>query len=428
MTRIAFAASILCALCITLCLRSSVAGEEIANWTSWRGPQAQGSVTSKSLAVRFSGEEFRWRTELPGKGCSTPIVLDQKIYLTCPSDGNDALLAFDASGKELWKTVFGKEDPGKHANGSGSNASPASDGQAIFAYFKSGTFVAVDTGGKVLWKQDIVQQYGKENMFWDYGTSPVLTEKFVVLVRMHAGDSWIAAFHKSDGTLAWKVARNYKVPTENDQCYTTPLVIDYQGKESILTWGAERLDIHQAANGKLVLTCGNFNPEGQRLWPAIATPVVYKQHVVLAFGRNDRGNPLLYGVKLTGEGDVTGTNHAWKRNDLGTFVPTPAVHQEHVIVVGDQGEIEAIDPVTGQTAWKNMLPKNRNKIYASPLVAGNKLYVVREDGMVFVGEIQDGQFKLIATNDMRESIIGSPVPLGSRLLLRGKEHLFCVGE
>jgi outer membrane protein assembly factor BamB len=324
--------------------------------------------------------------------------------------------------------LLGRKTPGKHANGSGSNSSPVTDGQAIYVYFKSGTFASVNLDGQVLWHQDIAEQYGKEDMFWDYGTSPVLTEKYVVLVRMHTGDSWIAAFHKSDGKLAWKVARNYEVPTESDQCYTTPLVFDYEGQESILTWGAEHVNINHAADGKLVWTCGNFNPEANKLWPAIATPVISKEHVVVAFGRNDRGKPLLYGVKLSGQGDVTATNHTWKRTDVGTFVPTPAVYGEHVIIVGDQGEIEAIDAATGVAAWKSQLPKNRNKIYASPLVAGNRLYVVREDGVAFVGSIHNGQFELQAENDMQESIIGSPVPFGSGLLLRGKQHLFCVGD
>jgi outer membrane protein assembly factor BamB len=423
-----FSLLLLMFVCLSHWVIPSARAEEIADWPSWRGAEGHGSIKSGSFPVHFGPEKYRWRVTLPGKGTSTPIVLDGKIYLTCPSDGRDAVLAFDAQGKELWKTTFGDELPGKHANGSGSNSSPITDGRAIFAYFKSGTFVAVDLDGKVRWQQDLVKQFGKENMFWDYGTSPVLTEKYVVMVRMHAGDSWIAAFNKSDGQLAWKVDRNYKVPTESDQCYTTPLVFDWDGKESILTWGAEHLNIHTADNGELVWSCGNFNPEANRLWPAIATPVMSQQHLVVAFGRNDRGKPLLYGVKLSGKGDVTATNHSWKRTDVGTFVPSPVVYGKQTIIVGDQGEIEAIDAATGKAAWKNQLPKNRNKVYASPLVAGDRLYIVREDGVVFVGRIQDGQFKLEAENDMHESIIGSPVPFGNSLLLRGKEHLFCVGD
>lgn len=402
-------------------------GEDIVNWPSWRGGQASGSIEKGNYPVSFNAEKYRWRAELPGKGTSTPIVHNKRIYLTAPIDGVDSVLAFDASGKQLWKTSFDKEEKGKHQNGSGSNSSPVTDGKTLFAYFKSGTFAALDLEGKVVWKTSIVDQFGKENMFWDYGTSPVVTEKYVVLARMHAGESWLAAFNKSDGKLAWKSDRTYKVPVEVDQCYTTPLVINFQGKESLLTWGAEHITIHDATEGKLLWSCGNFNPEANRLWPAIATPVISQGHVIVAFGRNDRGQPLLFGIRLDGTGDVTATNHTWHRNDVGTFVPSPCVYQDQVIVVGDQGELEALQPSTGASIWKEKLPKHRTKFYASPLVAGGKLYAVREDGVVFVGSISQSGFKLEAENNMQEPIIGSPVPFGNAVLLRGEKHLFCVG-
>jgi hypothetical protein len=103
--------------------------------------------------------------------------------------------------------------------------------------------------------------------------------------------------------------------------YSTPLVIQHEGKESILVWGAQHLTIHDAADGKVVWSCGNFNPDGNRMWPSIATPVVVGDMAVIAYGRNDRGLPRLYGIRLAGSGDVTKTAHVWKREDIGTFVP-----------------------------------------------------------------------------------------------------------
>ncbi len=411
-----------------LCTFSFAHGQEIVNWPSWRGSDASGSISKGQFPAKFGPEEYRWRAELPGKGTSTPIVFNQQIFLTAPTEGNDSVLAFDALGKQLWKTVFDKEEKGKHPNASGSNSSPVTDGKSLYVYFKSGLFAALDLSGNVLWKQSIVEQFGKENMFWDYGASPVVTQKYVVLVRMHAGDSWIAAFNKADGKLAWKVDRTYQVPTEVDQCYTTPLVIEFGGKESLLTWGAEHITIHNTEDGKKVWTCGNFNPEGNRLWPAIATPVIVGDHVVVAFGRADRDQPLLYGIRLTGEDDVTQSNHAWKRNNVGTFVPSPAVFEGRVLVLGDQGEVELLDAASGQSAWKDKLPKHRKKFYASPLVAGGRLYAIREDGVVFVANVSLEQFKLEAENDMQEPIIGSPIPFGNGILLRGEKHLFCVGQ
>ena len=275
------------------------------DWRSWRGPQGSGSIEQGNYPVRFGADKYLWRTELPGKGCSTPILLNEMIYLTSPVDANDALLCYDSHGSEKWRAVFSKENPGKHRNGSGCNASPVTDGKAVFVYFKSGTFAAVDLDGKVRWKTDLVERFGKDTLFWDHGTSPVLTDRYVVMARMHQGESWLAAFDKETGEMAWKVARNYSTPTECDHGYATPLVIQHQGKESILVWGAEHLTIHNATDGQVSWSCGNFNPDANKLWPAIATPVIVGDMVVIAYGRNDRGIPRLHGIRLTGSGDVT---------------------------------------------------------------------------------------------------------------------------
>ena len=226
--------------------------------------------------------------------------------------------------------------------------------------------------------------------------------------------------------MAWKVARNYKTPTECDHGYTTPLVIQHQGKESILVWGAEHLTIHDATDGQVVWSCGNFNPEANKLWPAIASPVIVGDMVVIAYGRNDRGIPRLHGIRLTGSGDVTETNHVWKRDDVGTFVPTPVVYQGRVILVRDRGEVACIDPATGKTIWSGEFPKNRANFYASPLIAGDKLYAPREDGTVFVASVANDHSKSWPRTTWRESVIGSPVPAANRLLIRGEKHLFCI--
>src|SRR5688500_11829761 len=144
--------------------------------------------------------------------------------------------------------------------------------------------------------------------------------------------------------------------------------------------------------------------------------------VVVAYGRNDRGVPRLHGIRLSGSGDVTQTNHVWKRDDVGTFVPTPVVYRDWVILVGDKGEVSCIDAPTGQTIWEAEFPKHRSNYYASPLIAGDKLYAPREDGTVFVASVADDRFELLSENRMAESVISSPVPFSNRLLIRGETH------
>jgi outer membrane protein assembly factor BamB len=419
--------SLLLAFCLICLASSSGFGQELSEWPAWRGAKGTGSIERGSYPEKFAAEQYVWRTTLPGKGCSTPILQNDMIILTSPADGKDAALAYDLQGNEKWRVVFEQEHAGKHRNGSGSNASPITDGKGIFVFFKSGAFAALELNGKVRWKTNLVERFGKDTLFWDHGTSPVVTAKNVVMARMHQGESWLAAFDKVTGEMAWKVARNYKTPTECDHGYSTPLVIQHDGRESILVWGAEHLTIHDAANGEVTWSCGNFNPEANKLWPAIAMPVIIGDMAVIAYGRNDRGTPRLHGIRLTGKGDVTATNHIWSRNDVGTFVPSPAVHKDRVILVRDRGEVECLDPVTGKTIWTGAFPKHRTNFYASPLIAGNKLYAPREDGTVFVASLDKDQFQLLSENQMGESVIASPVPLSNRLLIRGEKHLFCVG-
>ena len=403
-------------------------GQDVDNWTSWRGPNHCGSVEQGSFPASLTNEKLKWSAPLPGKGCSTPIHLGGKIFLTAPKDSKDSVVCIGKDGQQLWATGFEQEDPGKHRNGSGCNASPITDGRSLYVYFKSGTFAALDLQGNILWQTNLVKTYGKDTLFWDHGTSPVLTKNHVIMARMHQGESWLAAFDKNTGQVAWKVPRNYQVPTECDHGYSTPLVMDYQGRESILVWGAEHVTIHDAADGKVVWSCGNFNPQAAQLWPAIATPVVIDDIAVIAYGRNDRGIPRLYGIRLSGSGDTTSTNHAWKREDVGTFVPTPSVYQGQVLLVGDHGNVEALDPTTGKTVWKSELPKSRANFYASPLVANDKLYAPREDGVVFVGKIGPNGLQSVSETNLQEPVIGSPIPFGQGVLIRTESQLMYFAD
>jgi outer membrane protein assembly factor BamB len=294
-------------------------------------------------------------------------------------------------------------------------------------YFKSGTLAAVDMAGEVRWQTNIVEQFGKDTLYWDHGTSPVLTRTHVVLARMHNGESWLAAFDKQSGKMSWKTDRNFQTPQEGDHGYATPLVIERDGRETLLTWGAEHLTMHDAETGKLLWTCGNFNPDAERLWPSISTPVIVDGMAVIAFGRNDRGKPRLHGVRLEGTGDVTATAHAWLRTDVGTFVPSAAVWNQRVYLVRDGGEVECVDPANGQTIWKDAFPKHRTNFYSSPVIAGGRFYAPREDGVVFVASVAGDQFRVLSQTDLQEPVIGSPIPVDGRIYLRGERHLFCFG-
>ena len=413
----------LTAAVLALMVGGAVRAGQPDDWPRWRGPRDNGSSEAGVYPVKWDATtNLAWKVDLPGRGSSTPIVCNCRIFLTTPAAGQDAAMALDWSGKRLWQTPLGPERPGKHCNGSGSNPSPATDGRRLVVYFKSGTLAALDLDGKILWKTNVQERFGKDTFYWDVGTSPVLTEEDVVVAMMHHGESYLAAFNKRTGRLHWKVSRNYDTPVEGDHAYTTPIIFWHQEKEALLVWGGQRLTAHDAADGKLIWSCGDFNPQNNANWPAVASPVIAGQIAVVPYGRGE----CLHGIRLGGKGDVTSTHRAWKRNDTGAFVPTPAEWRGRVYLLRDRGDVECLDPANGKTLWNGRLPRKSANYYASPTVADGKLYAAREDGMVFVATAE-GRFEVLAQNDMGERIIASPVPVAGRLLLRGEKHLFCVG-
>lgn len=421
--RIAGAQSVLLATALAV---TSLAANAQSNWPAWRGPRVNGSSSQGTYPVDCDPTNALWKAKLPGKGCSTPAIWNKRIFLTCPADGLDSVLAFDWDGKQLWSTNFGAQAPGTHRNGSGANPSPAVDAKAVYVRFKSGTLAAVSLRGKVLWKTNLVAAFGPDKLYWDQGTSPVLTSRDVIIARMDSGDSWLAAFDKATGQLRWKVPRNYQTAVEGDNAYTTPVLIGNRGQPAILVWGAHHLTAHAPADGRLLWSCGDFNPQAAANCPSLASPVVCGDVAVVACGRADRGQPRLYGIRLGGSGDVTASNRLWKREDTGTFVPTPAAYRDCVYLLRDRGEVECLDPISGKTLWKNAFPRSSHNYYASPLIAGDHLYAAREDGVLFVAAIRP-RFDLVAESNLGEPVIASPVAVANRLLIRGEHHLFCFG-
>jgi outer membrane protein assembly factor BamB len=288
----------------------------------------------------------------------------------------------------------------------------------VFAYFKSGNFAAVTLEGKEVWKKNLTD-YGKDTLFWDFGTSPVLTQKHVIMALMRKGNSWLVAFEKRTGKVAWQVERNYETPIEGDHSYATPIVTIQNGREAILVWGAERFTAHDAANGDILWTCSGFNPQAKKFWVVVSSFVLVDDMAIIPYGRGAR----LAGIQLNGKDDVTATNRKWTLEGKGSFVPSPAVQGGKVYLVRDRGEVLCVNPRDGKVEWTGAFPKDRASYYSSPTIADGKIYAAREDGTVFVANFQDG-FKLLTENSMGERVIASPVPVNGSLLIRGEKNLF----
>jgi len=399
------------------------------NWTQWRGPDDNGVAAPGNYPVKFSAEnDLLWKAPLPGKGGSTPIVWKDRIVITSGvgegDEGQDGVLCFDWSGRQLWQTTLGKQVKGKHRSGSGSCPSAVTDGKRLFVYFKSGTLAALDFDGNVLWKTNLQETYGKNTLWWDLGTSPVLVNGNVVVAVMQSESSYIVAFEQTTGKVAWKVDRNYTTPEESDQSYTTPLITQEGSRTTLITWGADHLTSHDAATGKLLWECGGFNPESKKAWRVISSPVITSGVAVVPYGRDQN----VAGVRLGGSGDVTATNRLWEKSGIGTDGATPVGSDGKTYILNFKGKVWCLDVLTGRELWKSDLPQGKGMFYSSPILSGDKLYFLREKGSIYVCLITPTGLDLINETQLDDTFVATPVLVQDKLLLRGEKNLYCIGQ
>jgi len=399
------------------------------NWPQWRGPSDNNIAAPGNYPVNFTADDdIIWKVQLPGKGSSTPIVWNDRIVLTSGvgdgDEGKDGVLCFDWNGEQLWQVTLGKQIPGKHPRGSGSCPSIVTDGKRLFAYFKSGRLAALDFDGKILWKTNLRESYGDISMFWDLGTSPVLVGGNVIVAVLHEGRSYVLALEQATGKVAWKVDRIYSGNVESPQSYTTPLITTENDHTTIIIWGADHLTGHDAATGEFIWECGGFNPNNKEYWRTIASPVISQGIVIVPYGRGR----YLAGVKLGGSGNITDSARLWEKKDIGTDVATPVAKDGKVYIVSFKGKIWCMDALTGNVLWQTKLPRGKGMIYSSPVIAGNKLYIAREEGAFYVCELTPTGMNVVNQTKFEDYFVATPALVRDRILLRGEKNLYCIGK
>ncbi|MBW6501205.1 MAG: PQQ-binding-like beta-propeller repeat protein [Bacteroidales bacterium] len=397
------------------------------NWPQWRGPNGNGIADKGNYPVTFSATHL-WKAELPGKGGSTPIVWNDRIILTSAigdgAEGEDGVLCYDWTGKLLWQVKLGRQNPGRHARGSGSNPSAVTDGKRIFVFFKSSTAAALDFNGKILWKTNLRETYGEISYFWDLGSSPVLVNSNVVYTVMHEGSSYLLALDQTTGKVVWKADRNYPGGRESPQSYTTPLVVKEENQTTIVVWGADHLTGHDAATGKLIWSYGGFNPDKRAAWRTIASPAYYQGIIVVPYGRGR----FTAAMKTGGSGNITEKDFLWQKTDIGADVATPLVSNGRVYLLSFNGILNCLDVATGEEIWQTKLPDSKGVFYSSPTLAGDKLYICSDEGSFYVCEVSPKGIKVLNQTKFEDNFVATPVLLRDRILLRGTKNLYCIGK
>ena len=415
-------------------LACATAGSALAdNWPNWRGLGLDGTARGTGYVTNWGPEEHvRWRVPLPGLGASTPAVWGDRIVLTCGIDGKDAVICLDRRGQERWRRELGAERPGKHKKATGCNPSPVTDGTRVWVYFKSGALACLELdGGAVVWQTNLQERFGEDTLWWDLGTSPVLTARAVVVAVMQTGPSYLAAFDRTTGELLWKHDRGLAAPEEAAQSYSTPLVLSGdpargEPEEMIVVLGADHVTAHDAADGRELWRVGGLNPDGNTFFRSIASPVATGDLVIAPYARGG----TITAIRRGGTGDVTATHVAWVRDDLGSDVPTPAAQAGRVVVCTDKGRVVCLEARSGETVWDEELPKNRNAYSASPVLVDGKVLVTREDGhsiLLVPPAAAGGPTRLAGTGNVEEMTVATPVCIDGEILVRTHDALWCIG-
>lgn len=408
---------ILAALFLLPLINSTAIGE---NWTNWRGPSFNGVATKGDFPTSWNVDQnISWKLELPGVGSSTPVVWEDNILVTANDGGFNLVICLDRAGKEQWRTQVGSSRGGKHRKASGSNPSPITDGEAIYVYYKSGDLAALDFTGKINWVSNIQESHGEDTLWWDLGTSPVLTKDSVVIAVMQTGPSFLLAIDKKTGKQRWKSERNLDAPLEAAQSYSTPMVINDNGKETLVVLGADYVTGHDAGDGKELWRVGTLNPNGEKYWRSIASPVLSDGILLAPYARGK----TLTAIDLTKDKPSV----AFTIDGICADVPTPIAMNGTAICTTDRGLVTKIDVKTGKQIWQTELEKARMSFSASPILAGNNVYLTREDGATFVVNAENGD--LVAKNTLAEEFtVSTPVFADGQILVRTMQALYCIGK
>ena len=411
-----------CGLAILLAT-GLVISAQAENWSPWRGPNQNGVAVGTDYPTHWGEDQnIRWKVKLPGWGTSTPVIWGDQVFVTGEAEQKNALVCVNRAGDQLWQVELGASAGNRNAKASGANPSAVTDGKHVYAYFRNGDLACVDLEGAVVWQVNLQEKHGADRHWWDLGTSPVLSRDFVVVAVMHQGPSYLIALDKETGGEAWKRPRDLGAPAEARDAYTTPLIVKEEGIEMLVVLGADHVTGHRVEDGEEVWRFGGLNPEARGNFRSIASPVAAEGWIVAPYARGGS----LTGIRRGGAGDISDSHQAWIAYDVAADVPSPAVYDGRVYLSRDRGEAVCLDLETGKRRWSKRLPRSRYVYSSSPVIAGGKLYITREDGTTFVLSLDD-EPELVATNNLRENTYATPVFVDGKIFLRTSDYLFCIG-
>ena len=391
------------------------------DWPYWRGPSRNGiAADGQSLPTEFGdNKNVTWKTPVPGRGHSSPIVVGNLIVLETSDESQKqhSVVAFDRSnGKQLWKADLSKGGfPAKnHPKNTEATPTVASDGERLFVTFfhaKTVVCTALDFNGKQVW-QHVVGPFNPQRYEYGYAPSPTLYRNSVIVATEFDGTSALTALDRATGKPLWKT------PRPNNITFSTPVVAHVAGRDQLLISGAEKVASYDPANGK-------------PLWDVAGTThatcgtMVWDGDIVIASG----GYPKAETIAIKADGSRT---ILWK-NQQKCYEQSMLAHDGHIYALNDGGILFCWRATDGHEMWKQRLA---GPVSSSPILAGGHIYQANEQGMWYVFKPNPEKLEMVAENQLGSEAFPSPAAVGNQLFIRAatrsggtrQEWLYCFGK
>lgn len=413
------------------------------DWPYWRGPLATGVAPEGDPPVEWSDtENVSWRYRDPGLGFSSPIVWKDQVFITTairvlePGEPEPppqrymlgekepahrqqfVVLAVDReTGQERWRRVAREALPHEGHHGrlsSYANMSPVTDGKRVYASFGSQGVYAYDLAGEPVWSRDFNVKMRMYNRFGE-SSSPALHGDTLVLSFDHQEQSFIVALDSATGEVRWREDR------DENTTWTSPHILEHEGKAQVVVAAHNFVRGYDLESGEVLWKVTGMTRS------VIPTPVSGHGMVFVASGTNGQA---FKAIRLGGSGDLTGTDaEVWSLNKGTPYNPSPLLWGDELYLLKDimSGNtfLSAFNAHTGeQYYFQNRLPQSYT-IKASPVGAGDKIYLCTEEGDVLVLK-RGKELEVLAVNSMDEMFLASPAVAGNELFLRSREHLYRI--
>jgi outer membrane protein assembly factor BamB len=418
-----------------------------ANWSQFRGPDGQGVSTETGVPTEWGAtKNVLWKTPIPGRGNSSPIIWGKRVFLTTAVEGAEVpgaqavkhvleggqvflhpdsvganrehtfkVLCLDRdTGKILWeRTAFvGTPYDNRHRRGSYAAPTPATDGKLVYAYFGSEGLYAYDFDGKLAWKQSL-GKLGTLGM--GVGTSPVLYENLLIVQAdtEEGKDSFIVGLDKKTGKEVWRTPRKVQAS------WATPLIVRTAKRAELITNGNEAVISYDPATGKELWHAKGVDSN------AIPSPLSDGELVFVGSGFPRK---ITMAMRLGGSGELKDkTDIVWTYDKGTAYVPSGILYQGLVYLMNDKGILTCLDAKTGAVKYEGGRVPVPSTFMASPVAFGDVILLTSEDGDTFVVKA-GAKHEIVRTNSLGEPVHSSPAIADEKLFIRGDQNLYCIAN